>query len=93
MEGLSSRTIQHLIAGCLAELRGWLAAHPRLLREPNDVYARIERSLRQLRRIRDPRDAERLLSELELLIRDQGPLDDFLPTLEKLREAVLLPEP
>ena len=91
---LPPRSLQHLVTRCLGELRGWLAAHPRLPRHPNDVYARVERSLRQLRRVREPAEAERALQELELLIRDEGPLtDDFVPSLETLRETVLNPPP
>ncbi len=94
MEQLPRRPLQHLVAQCLGELRGWLAAHPQLPRQPNDVYARVERGLRQLRRTRERADAERALQELELLIRDEGPLtDDFVPSLETLRETLLNPPP
>jgi hypothetical protein len=81
--------LQHLLTRCLGELREWRAHHPDAERHPDELYARIERTLRQLRRIRDEEDAARLVIELELLIRDEGPLSEaFLPSLEDLHEAV-----
>jgi hypothetical protein len=83
-----------VLSRCLGELRSWLAKHPRLAHEPNDVYARVERLLRQIRRFEAPEDRRRLLLELELLVRDHGPLDDaFLPSLEDLHAAVTSPQP
>ncbi|HKJ23295.1 MAG TPA: hypothetical protein VKB65_00635 [Myxococcota bacterium] len=82
-------TLQHLLTRCLGELREWRAGHPDAARYPEEFYARVERSLRQLRRIHEPEDAARLVTELELRIRDEGPLSEaFLPSLEDLHEAV-----
>jgi hypothetical protein len=89
-------SLQHVLTRCLGELREWRAAHPDASLHPDDaplhpdeLYARVERSLRQLRRIQDEGQAARLVLELELLIRDEGPKsDDFLPSLEDLHEAV-----
>lgn len=82
-------TLQHLLTRCLGELREWRSAHPDAERYPDDFYGRVERSLRQLRRIHDAEDAARLVTELELRIRDEGPLSEsFLPSLEELHEAV-----
>jgi len=65
------------------------AAAPDAVRYPEEFYARVERALRQLRRIRDAEEAARLVRELELRIRDEGPLSEqFLPSLEDLHEAV-----
>ncbi len=81
--------LQHLLARCLAELRTWLATHPTPPRSASDVFARVERTLRQLRRIRSGSEARELVHEMEQLIRDQGPLDaDFLPSLEYLHALV-----
>jgi hypothetical protein len=82
-------TLQHVLTRCLGELREWRAGHPDAERHPDEFYGRVERSLRQLRRIRDAEDAARLVTELELRIRDEGPLSEsFLPSLEDLHEAV-----
>jgi len=82
-------TLQHLLTRCLGELREWRAGHADAARYPEEFYARVERLLRQLRRIHDPEDAARLVIELELRIRDEGPLaESFLPSLEDLHEAV-----
>jgi len=82
-------TLQHLLTRCLGELREWRAGRPEAAGYPDDLYMRVERSLRQLRRIGDPADAARRVIELELLIRDEGPLSEaFLPSLEDLHAAV-----
>ena len=82
-------TLQHLLTRCLGELRAWRADHPDSRSHRDELYGRIERTLRQLRRIHDEEDAARMVIELELLIRDEGPLSEaFLPSLEKLHEAV-----
>ena len=82
-------TLQHLLTRCLGELREWRAEHPDAMGHPEELYGRIERTLRQLRRIHDEEDAARMVFELELLIRDEGPLSEaFLPSLELLHEAV-----
>jgi hypothetical protein len=81
--------LQHLLTRCLGELREWRAHHPDAERHSDELYGRIERALRQLRRIRDEEDAARVVAELELLIRDEGPLSEaFMPSLEDLHEAV-----
>lgn len=82
-------TLQHLLTRCLGELREWRAEHPEAARFPDELYGRVERTLRQLRRVRDADAAARMVTELELLIRDEGPLSEaFLPSLEALHEAV-----
>lgn len=84
MEGL-----QHVLTRCLGELREWRAGHPDAPLHPDGIYARVERTLRQLRRIQDEGQAARLVLELEHLIRDEGPQsEEFLPSLEDLHEAV-----
>ena len=84
MEGL-----QHLLTRCLGELREWRAEHADAMAHPEELYGRIERTLRQLRRIQDEEDAARLVIELELMIRDEGPLSEkFMPSLEDLHDAV-----
>lgn len=81
--------LQHVLTRCLGELREWRAGHPDALHYPDELYARVERSLRQLRRIQDEGQAARLVLDLELLIRDEGPQDEaFLPSLEDLHETV-----
>lgn len=81
--------LQHVLTHCLGELREWRARHPEAPRTPDEVYARIERTLRQLRRIRNPREAERLVLDLERRIRDEGPLsEEFMPSLEALHQTV-----
>lgn len=82
-------TLQHVLTRCLGELREWRAGHPDASRTPDDFYARVERTLRQLRRIQEPDDALRVVLDLELSVRDEGPLSEaFLPSLEALHEAV-----
>jgi len=82
-------TLQHLLTRCLGELREWRAEHPDAFRHSDELYGRVERSLRQLRRIQDEDDAARMVIELELLIRDEGPLSEsFLPSLQDLHDAV-----
>jgi len=82
-------TLQHVLTRCLGELREWRARHPDAGRYPDELYARLEGTLRQLRRIRDEEEAARLVLEMELWIRDEGPLSEaFLPSLEDLHEAV-----
>ncbi|NNL67209.1 MAG: hypothetical protein HKP30_13260 [Myxococcales bacterium] len=81
--------LQHVLTRCLGELREWRAGHPDASRTPDELYARVERTLRQLRRVRDPAEAARRVIELELRLRDEGPLSEaFLPSLEDLHEAV-----
>ena len=83
-------TLQHVLTRCLGELREWRSEHPEAGGHPDELYARVERSLRQLRRIRDGDEAARMVTELEILIRDEGPLSEaFLPSLEDLHERVL----
>ncbi len=86
-----SRTVdplQHVLTRCLGELREWRAEHPGTV-PSEEFYARVERTLRQLRRVRDPDDARPIVIELELAVRDEGPLSEaFLPSLEALHEAV-----
>ncbi len=80
--------IEYLLGQCLGELREWLGRR-RQPRHGNDVFARIERQLRQLRRARDREERARLVLQLELLVRDQGPVaDGFLPSLEALHAAI-----
>lgn len=82
-------TLQHHLTRCLGELREWRAHHRDAGRYPDEFYARVERALRQLRRIRDEDDATRVVLDLELMIRDEGPLSEaFLPSLEDLHEVV-----
>lgn len=82
-------SLQHVLTRCLGELREWRADHPDAPRYPDDLYARIERTLRQLRRVQDAGEAARLVVDLELRIRDEGPISEaFLPSLEELHEAV-----
>jgi len=82
-------TLQHLLTRCLGELREWRANRSEAAQYPDDFYMRIERALRQLRRVADPEDAARRVIALELLIRDEGPLSEaFLPSLEDLHAAV-----
>lgn len=82
-------TLQHLLTRCLGELREWRAENADALRPSEEFYARVERSLRQLRRVREDEDAARRVIELELLIRDEGPLaEGFMPSLEDLHDAV-----
>jgi hypothetical protein len=81
--------LQHVLTRCLGELREWRAAHPDAPLHPDELYARVERTLRQLRRIQDEGQAARLVLDLELLIRDEGPQsEEFLPSLEDLHELV-----
>ena len=81
--------LQHLLTRCLGELREWRADRPEAAEYPDDFYLRIERALRQLRRSAEPEDVARRVIELELLIRDEGPLSEaFLPSLEDLHAAV-----
>ncbi|MBW2316555.1 MAG: hypothetical protein JRH10_20520 [Deltaproteobacteria bacterium] len=81
-------TLQHLLTRCLGELREWRAEHAETLGS-DEFYGRVERSLRQLRRVREDEDAARRVIELELLIRDEGPLaEGFMPSLEDLHDAV-----
>ncbi len=87
-------SLQHVLARCLGELRHWRSEHPEATRWPDELYARVERTLRQLRRIREQEEAARVLLDLELLVRDEGPLSEaFLPSLEDLHEAVVQGEP
>lgn len=82
-------TLQHVLTRCLGELREWRAEHPDASNTSDEFYARIERTLRQLRRIRDPDEALRVVLGLELAVRDEGPLSEaFLPSLEALHQAV-----
>jgi hypothetical protein len=84
--------LQHVLTACLGELRDWRSAHPEAGRYRDDVYARIERILRQLRRIDEAREVERLVLEIEQLVRDEGPLsEEFMPSLEQLHAAVSNP--
>jgi len=81
--------LQHVLTRCLGELRDWRVRHPEAPRTADEVYARIERTLRQLRRIRSASEAERLVLDLERRVRDEGPLsEEFLPSLEALHQAV-----
>jgi hypothetical protein len=81
--------LQHVLTRCLGELREWRAAHPDAPRYPDELYASVERTLRQLRRIQDEAQASRLVLDLELLIRDEGPPSEaFLPSLEALHDVV-----
>lgn len=81
--------LQHVLTRCLGELREWRARHPEAAHTPDEVYARVERTLRQLRRIRSPGEVERLVLELERRVRDEGPLsEEFMPSLEALHQAV-----
>ena len=80
---------QHVLTRCLGERREWRAEHPDASGTSDELYARIERTLRQLRRIRDPDEALRVVLGLELAVRDAGPLSEgFLPSLEALHQAV-----
>jgi len=80
-----------VLTRCLGELRQWRADHPEAARYPEELYAGVERTLRQLRRIEDPEEALRRVLDLELRIRDEGPISEaFLPSLEDLHEAVAL---
>jgi uncharacterized membrane protein YccC len=82
-------TLQHVLTRCLGELREWRAEHPDAARTPDEIYAHVERTLRQLRRIRDPDEALRVVLALELAIRDEGPLSEsFLPSLQALHDSV-----
>lgn len=82
-------TLQHVLTRCLGELRDWRAAHPEALHTADEVYAHVERTLRQLRRIHDRAEARRIVLDLERRIRDEGPLsEEFLPSLEDLHEVV-----
>ena len=82
-------SLQHVLTRCLGELREWRAGHPDAWRTPEELYARVERTLRQLRRVQDPAEAARRVIDLELRIRDEGPLSEaFLPSLVDLHEAV-----
>ena len=50
-------SLQHVLTRCLGELREWRAGHPDAWRTPEELYARVERTLRALA---DPGLYERL---------------------------------
>ncbi len=82
-------TIQRVLTRCLGELREWRAEHPGAWTTSEELCGRVERTLRQLRRVQDPDEAVRLVIDLELRIRDEGPLSEtFLPSLEDLHAVV-----
>jgi len=84
-------SLQHVLTRCLGELREWRAEHPDAGRYSEELYARVERTLRQLRRIDDVDEAARLVIDLQLRIRDEGPISEaFLPSLEELHETLAL---
>lgn len=81
--------MRHLLGRCLGELREWRARRQESARFPQDFYARVETALRQARRAPSVSEVRARVGEIEIEIRDRGPLDDaFLPGLESLHERL-----